>query len=270
MLAAAVVSCVAAVACAVALGIMIGATAEDIRHSIIDSIFDDRDGNPVFWGVGTPAYLWVIGTFGLLGFAATGSWLIDVYRGGEKAPFILAPAILLVVAAVVTADASTWLEPLQVGVRVDPEFHHDVAWDAGSWVAYAADAWIPALLVVVACLGVAFAVAHSRSLRRQRTLRTRLLHEGHRSRGVIRSVAARTATNDVGQRVVVGAAVVVGFVDAEGIEREVTRLVRRRDLIPLVSGVEVLFDATRPDDERRTFLAFDEDPLPAEWVGAIG
>ncbi|KRC61158.1 hypothetical protein ASE14_09525 [Agromyces sp. Root81] len=268
VLVAAVAACLATAVCAVALGIMIGATAEDIRHSIIDSVFDDRDGGPVFWGVATPAYLWIMGTFGLLASGAGASWLIDGYRGGEPVPFILPPAIALVVAAVVTVDATTWLEPLRVGTRVDPEFHHDETWDAGSWVAYAANIWVPILLVVVAAAGIVFAVLHSRRLREQRMLRTRLLRDGYRVRGVIRSVAPRTATNDVGQRTVIGATVVVAFVDADGVERRVTRLVRRRDLVPLLSGVEVLSDPTRPGDERSTFLSFDRDPAPAEWVGA--
>jgi hypothetical protein len=268
VLVAAVVACLATAACAIALGIMVGATAEDIRHSIIDSVFDDRDGGPVFWGVATPAYLWIMGTFGLLASAATASWLIDAYRGGERMPFVLAPAIALVVAAVVAVDATTWLEPLQVGTRVDPEFHHDVTWDAGSWVAYAANVWIPILLIVVAAAGIVVAVMHSRRLREQRMLRTRLLRDGYRGRGVIRSSVPRTVTNDVGQRTVIGATVVVAFVDADGVERRVTRLVRRRDLVPLLSGVEVLCDPTRPDDERSIFVSFDRDPSPAEWVGA--
>lgn len=44
-----------AVACAAALGIMIGDLAEDMRHSVIDSVFDDRESGPTFWGLGTPA-----------------------------------------------------------------------------------------------------------------------------------------------------------------------------------------------------------------------
>jgi hypothetical protein len=65
-----------AVACAAALGIMIGDLAEDFRHSIIDSVFDDRESGPTFWGPGTPAYLWILGTFGLLGSAALANWSI--------------------------------------------------------------------------------------------------------------------------------------------------------------------------------------------------
>lgn len=268
LLAVIVVAIVLAVACAVALGIMIGATAEDIRHSIIDSVFDDRETGPTFWGPGTQAFLWILGTFGLLGSAAAASWSIDAYRGGERTPVVLAPALAAVVAAVVAIDATSWLAPLQVGTRVDPAFHHDVPWNAGSWVAYTADVWFPVLLIVIVIVGVIVVVVHNRGLRAQRTLRTRLLHEGHRAFGAITRVAARTATNDVGQRVVVGATVDVRFTDREGVEHRLSRSIRRRDLVEH-GFVEVLYDPARPGDDAAVFLAFDRDPLPVEWIGAV-
>lgn len=270
LLVATVAATAVAIACAVALGIMIGATAEDIRHSVIDSVFDDRESGPTFWGAGTPAYLWILGTFGLLGSAAAASWSIDRYRGGERTPVVLAPALFAVVTTVVVADAATWLEPLRVGTRVDPESHHDVPWNAGSWVAYTADVWLPALLIVVAVLGIAIVAVHNRRLREQRMLRTRLLRDGSRVFGTILRVAPRTATNDVGQRSIVGATVEVRFTDADGADHRLSRSTSRRDLVAGSNLVEVLYDPQHPGDERNVFLAFDRDPVPAEWVGTLG
>ncbi|WP_022892636.1 hypothetical protein [Agromyces subbeticus] len=271
LLALIIVAVVVATGCAVALGIMIGATAEDIRHSIIDSVFDDRESGPVFWRPATPAVLWILATFGLLGSAASASWAIDAYRGGERTPVVLAPALAAVVVTVVAIDATSWLEPLQVGTRVDPVFHHDVPWNAGSWVAYTANVWLPVLLIVAVAAGLVVVAVHNRRLREQRMLRTRLLRDGEGDRvpGMLVGVTARTATNDVGQRSVVGATVEVRFTDAAGVGHRISRSTRRRDVLSGGIAVEVLYDPARPDDERAVFLAFDRDPTPAEWVGAI-
>ena len=270
LLALIVVAVIVAVGCAVALGIMIGATVEDIRHSIIDSVFDERESEPMFWGPATPAILWILGTFGLLGSAATASWSIDAYRGGERAPVVLVPALSAVVVAVVAIDATGWLEPLRVGTRVDPVFHHDVPWNAGSWVAYTADVWLPVLLILAVAGGIVVVTLHNRRLLEQRRLRTRLLREGRRVPGRIVGMAARTATNDVGQRSVVGATVDVRYTDAAGVGHRLSRSIRRRDVLAGGLAVEVLFDPARPGDDEAVFLAFDPDPDPSEWIGAIG
>jgi hypothetical protein len=269
LLALIIVAVIVAVGCAVAIGIMIGATVEDIRHSIIDSIFDDRQSEPMFWGPATSGILWVLGTFGLLGSAATASWAIDAYRGGERTPVVLVPALSAVVVAVVAIDATGWLEPLRVGTRVDPEFHHDVPWNAGSWVAYTADIWLPVLLVIALAAGIVVVAVHNRRLLEQRRLRTRLLREGGRVPGRIVGMVARTATNDVGQRSVVGATVDVRYTDTAGIEHRLRRSIRRRDVLAGGFAVEVLYDPARPGDDETVFLAFDRDPDPSEWIGAI-
>lgn len=259
-----------AAACAVALGIMIGDLAEDIRHSIIDSVFDDRESGPTFWGLGTPAYLWILGTFGLLGSTALANWSIRAYRGGEQPPAVLVPALFAVVATVVALGATTWLEPLEVGTRVDPVFHEDLPWNAGAWVAYAADVWFPIVVGVVAALVAVGAVVRNRRLRAQRMLRTRLLKDGRRAPGTMTHVAPRTTTNDVGQRTVIGATVDVRFTDDDGVERRVSRFTTERNLTPGQGGVEVLYDPLDPAEERSIFVAFVRDPLPSEWVGPLG
>lgn len=267
LLVSAIVAAAVAVACAVALGVAVGELAEDFRHSIIDSVFDDRESEPTFWGAGTPAYLWMLGTFGLLGSTALANWSVRAYRGGERPPVVLAPVLFAVVATTVAAGTTRWLEPLDVGTRVDPVFHEDVPWNAGSWVAYAADVWFPTVLVIVAAVAIVGAVLHNRQLRAQRMLRTRLLKDGRRAPGTTTHVAPRTATNDVGQRSVVGATVEVQFTDDNGVERRVNRYTAQRTLKP--GGVEVLYDPLDPADERSVFIAFVRDPLPSEWVGPL-
>ncbi|WP_426247351.1 hypothetical protein [Nocardioides sp. LHG3406-4] len=36
------------------------------RHILVDSVFDDRERMPTYWGAATIGLLWMIGTFGLL------------------------------------------------------------------------------------------------------------------------------------------------------------------------------------------------------------
>jgi hypothetical protein len=258
-----------AVVCAAALGVAVGELAEDFRHSVIDSVFDDRESGPTFWGAGTLAYLWMLGTFGLLASTALANWSVRAYRGGERPPVVLVPVLFAVVAAVVTEGATKWLQPLDVGTRVDPVFHKDVPWNAGAWVAYAADVWFPVVVIIVAAAVIVGAVLHNRQLRAQRMLRTRLLKDGRQAPGTMTHVTPRTATNDVGQRSVIGATVDVRFTDDDGVERLVSRYTTERTLTPGMGGVEVLYDPLDPADERSIFIAFVSDPLPSEWVGPL-
>ncbi|MDN3243377.1 hypothetical protein [Glycomyces tritici] len=254
--------------CAVLLGLAIGATADMLRHSIIDSVFDDRLPFPTFWGGGTLGYLWTLGTAGTLFGSIAASWLLDTYRSGERQPRILAALAVCAVAAAVVADAPTWLEPLEVGIRLDPVFHEDTAWSVFGWIAYYADVWLPGIAVVIAGLVVAHSISHYRSLRRQIADRSRLLMEGRRTAGAVTGVELRTATNDQGQRSIVGAEVTVRFTDTHGVERWVTRFIRGRSGVPTTAFSEVLFDPRRPGDDHLIFVAFHPDPAPPEWIGA--
>lgn len=253
--------------CAAMVGLAIASTADMLRHSIIDSIFDDRLPFPTFWGAGTLGYLWSLGMIGTLVGSIVASSLLDTYRGGERQPRILACLTACAIAAAVVADAPTWLAPLEVGIESDPVFHEDAPWSVFGWTAYYADIWLPGIALAIAGLVVAHAIRHYRRLQRQIADRGRLLMEGRRARGGITEVVLRTATNDQGQRSVVGAEVTVRFTDAHGVERWVTRFSRGRAGIPTTAFAEVLFDPRRPGDDRLIFVSFHPDPTPPEWIG---
>lgn len=263
---AAATACAAVVAvCAFLLGLGIAEIANMLRHSMIDSVFDDRTPMPTFWGIGTIGYLWALGPIGTIAGSAAAAWLLDAYRGGEPQPPMLAPIATCAVAVAVVLNARTWLAPLEVGVRLDPVFHEDEGWGVFGWIAYYADLWFPALVAVVAVLVVVFAIGHRRRLRRQLADRDRLLVTGRRVKGTVTEVAVRTAANDQGHLSVVGAKVTVKFSDDQGSERWVTRSSRDRNTI---SGTaEVLFDPRRPGDDSLIFVALLRDPLPADWLG---
>jgi MFS family permease len=266
-LAAAIAVAAVMVACAFLLGLAIATTADMLRHFSIDSSFDDREPFPMFWGVGTIGYLWILGTFGLVVGSTMAAHLIDVYRGGEQQPRILASLAACAVAVAVVVDAPTWLAPLAVGVNLDPVFHEDTPWNAFEWIAYYADLWLPTLVVVIAGLVVAYSVRHYRRLRRQLSDRDRLLAEGRRTGGVVTGVTVRTTVNDQGQRSVVGADVTVMFIDVHGVERWVTRFSSDRSAMPGTGFAEVLFDPLRPGDQDLIFVSFHPEPAPAEWIG---
>ncbi|MFG3342457.1 hypothetical protein [Glycomyces sp. NPDC048151] len=254
-------------ACSVLLGLAIATTADMLRHSVIDSVFDDRESIPTFWGVGTLGYLWSLGMIGTLVGSIVASWLIDAYRGGGPQPRILAALASCAAAVAIVVDAPTWLNPLAVGIRLDPVFHEDTSWSVFGWIAYYADLWLPVLSVAIAGLVVAHAIRHYRRLRRQIADRDRLLAEGPRAKGAVTAVTLRITTNDQGQRSVAGSEVTVRFTDAQGADRWVTRFSRGRAAIPAAGPAEVLFDPRRPDDEDLVFVAFHPDPTPQEWIG---
>jgi hypothetical protein len=264
-LAAATACAAAAAVCAFLLGLGIGEMANMLRHSVIDSVFDDRDPMPTFWGIGTIGYLWMLGPVGTIAGSAAAAWLLDAYRGGEPQPPVLAPIATCAVAVAVALNARTWLAPLEVGVRLDPVFHEDEGWGVFGWIAYYADLWFPALVAVVAVLVVVFAIGDRRRLRRRLADRDRLLAAGRRVKGTVTEAVVRTAANDQGQLSVVGVKVTVKFTDDQGVERWVTRLSRDRNTM---SGTaEVLFDPRRPGDDDLIFVALQRDPLPADWLG---
>ncbi len=266
-LAAAIAGTAAMVAGAFMFGLAVATTAEMLRHFSIGSYFDERVPYPTFWGVGTIGYLWTVGFSGLVLGSSVATHLFDAYRGGEKQPRMLAPLAVCAVALAVVVDSPTWLGPLDVGVNRDPVFHEDTTWSALEWIAYYADRWFPAVVVVIAGLVVVLSVRHNRRLRLQLAERDRLLAEGRRARGVVTGVTVRTTVNDQGQRSVVGADVTVRFADDHGVQRWVTRFSKDRSAMPGTGFVEVLFDPLRPGDQDRIFVSLYPGPAPAEWIG---
>jgi hypothetical protein len=266
-LAAAIVTAAFMTACAVLLGLAIATTADMLRHYSIDSVFDDREPFPTFWGVGTIGYLWTLGTAGILIGSRGAGWYFDAYLGGERQPRILASLAACAAAVAIVADAPTWTAPLKVGIALDPVFHEDEPWSVFGWIAYYADIWLPAIAVAVAGLVVAHAIRHYGRLRRQLADRSRLLVEGRRASGMITGVAARTTVNDQGQRSTIGYIVTVRYTDAHGAEREATRFSPGRNSMPTSDTAEVLFDPRRPGDDDLVFIAFHPDPDPPEWIG---
>ncbi|SDE56184.1 hypothetical protein [Glycomyces harbinensis] len=267
---AAAIACAALMAAsAFVVGLAIGETADMLRDTVINSSFDDREPYPMFWGLGTFGYLWVGGLGGLIGGSAAATHLLDTYRGGERQPRILASLAFCAIAAGVAVNAQTWLEPLEVGTKLDPVFHEDAPWSVFGWIAYYADIWLPALAVTIAATVVVSSVRLQGRLRRQIAERDRLLAEGRRVKGAITEVSIRTSVNDQGQRSIVGAEVTVRFTDGQGVQRWVTRFSRDRAAMPGTGFVEVLFDPQRPGVEDLIFVSFQRDPAPAEWIGTV-
>lgn len=248
-------------------GLAIATTADMLRHVLIDSTFDDRIPFPMFWGAGTIGYLWMLGSIGAIGGSGFAVWLLDMYRGGEQQPRILAALGTCAAAAAVVLNAPTWLEPLAVGIKLDPVFHEDDPWSVVGWIAYYADVWLPTLVVIIAGLVVTHAIRHYGRLRRQLAARDRLLAEGRRTTGAITAATLRTSVNDQGQRSIVGTDVMVKFTDDQGVDRWVARFNRDRTAILGSGFVAVLFDPRRPGDDDLIFVAFHRDPMPAEWIG---
>jgi hypothetical protein len=267
VLAAAVGGAALMTVCAALVGLAIGETVDLLRDSAVNSSFDDREPYPVFWGIGTIGYLWMLGTAGTMLGSIAANALLHAYHGGEQQPRILPPLAAGAAAAAVALSAPTWLGPLAVGTRLDPVFHEDEPWGVFGWIAYYADRWFPALAVVIAGLVVAHSVRHHGRLRRLLADRDRLLAEGRRTRGVITDAAFRTTVNDQGQRSVVGVEVTVKFTDDQGVERWVTRFNRDRSAMPTTGFADVLFDPLRPGVDGLVFVAFHREPAPADWIG---
>ncbi|MEV6413188.1 hypothetical protein [Kribbella sp. NPDC051718] len=269
MLVAAVVFAVVQVGCAAVLGLGIGAMADFIRHSIIDSVFDDRDVFPDFWGPATMGIALTVGIIGTIAAAGLSSMFLQRYRGGEKQPSVLAPIGLVAVAVAVTIHAQSWTEPLEVGTQIDPSFHTDEDWGVFSWIAYYADIWLPALLIVIAVLVVWYAIKYNRRLRLQIANRNRLLTQGRRVAGTITQVTVVTSQNSEGHKTTVGADIVVKFTDANGTDRWVKRRSTNRSAMPGPGVALVLFDPLQPGDENSIFVAFTADPTPPDWIGTV-
>ncbi|MDX6282984.1 MAG: hypothetical protein QOH03_4055 [Kribbellaceae bacterium] len=257
------------VACAALLGIGISAMANFIRHSIIDSVFDDRDVFPSFWGPATMGTVLMVGIVGTVAAAAVSSMFIQRYRGGEKQPSVFAPVGAVAVAIAVTIHAQTWTEPLDVGTQIDPTFNTNQDWGAFSWIAYYANIWLPALVIALALFLVWWSIKYNRRLRLQIANRNRLLTEGRRVVGTITEVTVVTSQNSEGHKTTVGADIVVKFTDLSGTDRWVKRRSTNRSAMPGPGVAMVLFDPLQPGDEDLIFVAFTADPMPADWIGTV-
>jgi hypothetical protein len=269
VLAGAIVFAVLLVACAGVLGVGIGVIANFLRHSVIDSVFDDREVFPTFWGPATAGIVLGVGIIGLGVAAAFASMFMQRYRGGEKQPSVLAPLGVVAVAIAITIHAQTWTEPLEVGTQIDPSFQTDEDWGVFSWIAYYANIWVPALAIAIAVLVVRYAIRYNRRLRLQTANRNRLLTEGRRVAGTITEVTIVTSQNSEGHKTTVGADIVVKFTDANGTDRWVKRRSTDRSAMPGPGVAMVLFDPLQPGDEDLIFVAFTAEPTPIDWIGTV-
>lgn len=269
VLAGAIIFAVLQVVCAGVLGVGIGMIADFVRHSIIDSVFDDRDVFPTFWGPATVGIVLSVGIIGLGVAAALSSMFMQRYRGGEKQPSVLAPLGLVAMAVAITIHAQTWTEPLEVGTQIDPTFNTNEDWGVFSWIAYYANIWVPALAIAVAALMVRYAIRYNRRLRLQTANRNRLLTAGRRVVGTITEVTVVTSQNSEGHKTTVGADIVVKFTDANGTDRWVKRRSTNRSAMPGTGVAMVLFDPLQPGDEDLIFVAFTADPTPPDWIGTV-
>ncbi|RNL64350.1 hypothetical protein EFK50_07430 [Nocardioides marmoriginsengisoli] len=254
-----------------AAAVFAGATGsmlvDEMRHGVIDSIFDDRralaERHPYLLPAGVIAA--VLG--GLAGLPLY-TWAITRYRGGERPWLLPAPVAVLGFTAGFIAVVPAWTGPLKVGTRVDPTFHHDRDWGWASWVAYAAPVWVPVLLLAGSALTVRWAVQSARARAASVRERDRLLLHGARVAGEVTEVRVHLSSDDTGSSRPAGATVTVRYPDSEGQNRWVTRYTRSTDLRVGAGAVEVLFDPLRPDEESSIFVAFQREPLAADWIGA--
>lgn len=252
---------------AAALGVGASLLVEDLRHGVIDDVFDDRTVRMESHPGALPAL-----TFGGIGCLLFGVWTyrraIHRFRGGEL-PWPLPGAVgLLAFSVGFIALVPSWLAPLDVGRSIDPVFDESTPWGTGSWILYRAPIWLPVLLVAASLLAAWCSWHAHRTRSALATERDRLLATGRRVPGTVRDVAVRTSSNDVGGRTVVGALVTVAFSDASGTVRSLERFLPGTAAeVARIRDADVLYDPLRPEASTSTFVALRRPALPGDWIG---
>lgn len=250
-----------------ALGFAFGLLAGELRHSVIDSVFDDRDTMIESRLFVMPA-LMTTGIFGLIAGLAGYYWAGRRYLGGEHPWPLPAPVGVVAVTLGFSAATLTWLAPLKVGTQVDPTFGHDQAWGWGSWIAYRMDLWIPLLLALASFTVIRWAVQTVRARVLARRERDRLLVEGVRVPGDLVDVRVQVSSDGDGSSRVIGATVTVRYLDHAHQQRWVERFTPDAALQVGPGGAVVLYDRDQPGADQLIFVAFRREPLPSDWIGA--
>ncbi|MGX2996581.1 hypothetical protein JNUCC64_20290 [Streptomyces sp. JNUCC 64] len=230
-----------------------GYGAADMAAYPLGSVYLSTDLYPVN---DTPVFLWAF----LAGLVAapivrlTGGDVCLARRGEYYGPlYFMALAYLGVGLGVLFGARERWVRPPKEGVFVDGLGLGDDEWHTGAWVAWTAQWWVPALLVVVFALRLGWTV-HRHAARRRRDARAwEVIHTGLRVPGQVTD-STPTGT-EVDDRFEVE--FVVLFSDRAGADRWVTKRALFDPGHQPRSGdrAVVWFDPAAPDDQRAILVA---------------
>lgn len=242
---------VLSLAAASVIGFAIGGLFEQFRIMSLNSVFST-------WETAIPveARGWGL-PVGILGSLITISQYAKWnhrYTGRQDGFAIVGPlTIVLAGLAIGTWVATTmWTTPDAVGVAVDPTFGEDEAWDAGAWILYAAQWWLPGLFALLTVLSLLGRVLSRSSRERRQSVVEQLLRSGTRVEAEVTQVplpdphASRSL-----------APVVAKFTDAWGTDRWITCTVMLppQEFPKVGDRRPLVFDPANPGDTGRIFFS---------------
>ncbi|MGX5697627.1 hypothetical protein ACWKWP_15620 [Agromyces soli] len=146
----------------------------------------------------------------------------------------------------------SWTAPDEVGTAVDPTLGEDEPWDAGAWIFYTAQWWLPIGFTVLALAAFTAGMLGRRARTARGELLDRLLISGRRAEGVV--TESTTPSGEASWNIF---SLTVKFTDLTATDRWVTRAVKYRsaEVPPVGAPMTVLYDPSAPGDESRIFLA---------------
>lgn len=185
--AATVVSAALCVVAAGAIGFALGGVFDQLRATVLNSVFGNDDSTipPAVRGWMLPLGILAV----IIAAMQYETWRIrraDAVQardaGADGAgPSLARTLIILGVTLGFCVSALLWTSPDAIGVAVDPSFGDDESWGAGAWVLVTGQWWAPALLIALSAWSIREDLRARRSRRaaRRRAAAAMLSAEEH-------------------------------------------------------------------------------------------
>lgn len=244
------------------IGFGIGGFVDQFRVMSLNSVFSTWDTAIPVWLRGWALPIGIVGSIIMLG--AYGTWN-HRYSGRTDGFAFLGPLPIVLLGLTLGSWYATtlWTQPDAVGVAVDPTFGQNESWDAGAWIIYAAQWWLPGIFALLTLLTLLSRLGAQKRRRLNDALATSLLRSGAQVEAEIVDAPLREPNSS---RMI--AEITARFEDTEGASRWVKAMVivPTKQFPTTGSRRPLLFDPADAGNIERILLSPTGGTKPGDFV----
>lgn len=252
----------ASLATAAVIGFGVGGFVDQFRVMSLNSVFSTWDTAIPVWLRSWSLPIGIVGSIIMVG--AYGTWN-HRYSGRTDGYAFLGPLPIVLAGLTVGSWYATtlWTAPDAVGIAVDPTFGQNENWDAGAWIMYAAQWWLPGIFALLTLLTLLGRLGAQKRRRLDHELAAHLLANGVQVEAEVTDVPLREPN---ASRMM--AEITVRFEDADGTSRWVKAIVvaPTKQFPTTGSRRPLLFDPADAGNVRRILFSPTGGTTPGDFV----
>lgn len=253
---------VASLATTAVIGFGIGGFVDQFRVMSINSVFSTWDTAIPIWLRSWSLPIGIVATIIMVGGYSTWN---HRYSGRTDGYAFLGPLPIVLAGLTLGSWYATtlWTAPDAVGIAIDPTFGQNENWDAGAWIMYAAQWWLPGIFALLTLLTLLGRLGAQKRRRLNNELATQLLQNGAQVEAEITEAPLPEPSSS---RMM--AQVTLRFEDAEGTSRWVTSIVAvpTKQFPTTGSRRPLLFDPADAGNVQRILFSPTGGTKPGDFV----